>query len=306
MENENKETGKKAKSNIQALILLILLLLIGGLAGYFFTENKKLEAQLIDCESKSAEITDEKTQVMGELEAMLVKYDTLSAENEGMREKLIEEQAKIEKLIQEAKNKNWTIAKLKKETATLRNIMQGYVQTIDSLNTLTINLREEKAVIKKELGKEVSKNNTLAKENEGLANKVKIGQRLEAMDISVLAQRIKSNNVHRETTKASKTNKIKICFTLDKNEIAEAGKRTLYVRIIAPDATVLPVEEGDGKFKFSGATGYYSLKREIEYNTQEQDFCFYYDVIGTIPVGKYICEIYEGESNIGKATLQLK
>lgn len=299
---------KKGNSKIPIIIVLLLLLLAAGYAGMLFTEKANLKKQLQNCEATSTEIQEEKTRVIAELEAMKVQYDTLYANNDHLSDELLAERAKIEELIQEAKNKNWTIAKLRKETQTLRVIMQGYVQTIDSLNTLNETLIVEKAEINKKLGEEKSKTTNLTKEKEELSTMVKIGQRMEALDVMVIAQRVKANNVHRETSKASKTNKLKVCFTLDKNEIADAGTKVVHVRIIAPDATILPAnDDTDGKFKFGGGTSaFYSLKREVKYSNIELDQCFYYEVIGSIPIGKYICEIYCEGADIGKTTITLK
>lgn len=301
------EKTEEKKSNKAGIILLLLLALgLGGLAGYLYQEKTELEVRLVECGEYGNQLETEKNRVISELEAMMAKYDTLSASNEQMSEELLAEKEKVAKLLKEAKDKNWTIAKLKKETETLRQIMVGYVHTIDSLNTLNVQLKEENTQITEELTDQKKKYNELEGVKEDLATKVKIGSRLRAMDITVITQRVKSNNVYRETTKADKTDKIKVCFTLDKNEITKPGKKDIYIRIIAPDATVLPCDEANCKFNFSGVSGEYSMKREIEYSNTELDKCFYYDVLEEIPVGNYIMELYSDEADIGKTTFELK
>lgn len=302
------EKKEEKKSNKGLLILLVLIALaLGGAAGYLYQENNNLKTELADCGTSKEEIDTERLRVVGELEAMMTKYDDLSANNDSLSAELLVEKNKVEKLLKEAKDKNWTISKLKKETETLRKIMIGYVHTIDSLNTLTIQLKEENTNITEELSDQKKKYNELEDVKDALATKVKIGSRLRALDLMIIPQRVKSNNVYRETTKADKTNKIKICFTLDKNEIAKAGKKTIYARIIAPDATILPCEEGDCKFNFSNGTkGEYSLIREIEYSNTELDQCFYYDVTTELSIGQYILELYADEADIGKTTFELK
>ena len=60
---------------------------------------------------------------------------------------------RIEELIKEAakhKGDATIISKLKKETQTLRSIMQSYVRTIDSLNTLNQTLEAEKKTVLKQ------------------------------------------------------------------------------------------------------------------------------------------------------------
>ena len=301
------ENTEEKKNNKGIVVILILLALgLGGVAGFLFQENKTLKTEIENCNQLSETLEQDRNQVVSELEGMMAKYDTLSSDNEALSGELLAEKEKVEKLLKEAKNKNWTIAKLKKETETLRKIMIGYVHTIDSLNTLNIQLKEENTNITEELTEQKNKYSELENVKEELATKVKIGSRLRAMDLTVIAQRVKSNNVYRETSRADKTDKIKVCCTLDKNEITKAGNKTIYARIIAPDATVLLCEEGDCKFNFNGSRGDYSLIRDIEYSNSELDKCFYYTVSEQLPVGKYILELYSDEADIGKTTFELK
>jgi hypothetical protein len=298
-----KEEKKKKSGNI---LLWLLLLLLGGVSGYFFNENNNLKQELVDCGERYTIVEEDKSKVEGELEAMIAQYDALSTDNEAIKEELLLEKEKIEKLLKESKEKNWTISKLKKETETLRKIMIGYVHTIDSLNTLNTQLVAEKEEIKGELQSQKQKYNQLEGVKKDLATKVEIGSRLRALDFTATAQRVKSNNVYRETTKASNTNKIKICFVLDKNDIAKPGKKQIYLRIIAPDASELPCETEDCLFNFNGTKGTYALVREINYQNEESEHCFYYDVVTELPAGEYILELYNDQGEIGKTKIALK
>jgi hypothetical protein len=300
---EKTEEKKNNKSGI--IVLFLLALCLGVVAGYLFQENNKLTDELADCAQNSNEIETDRDQVVGELEEMMAKYDTLSADNTEMSAELLAEKEKVETLLKEARNKNWTISKLKKETKTLRSIMKNYVHTIDSLNTMNIELKEENTIITGELTDQKKKYNELEGVKKDLADKVKIGSRLRALDLVVLPQRVKSNNVFRETSKAGKTNKIKICFTIDKNDVAKPGIKKIYARIITPDATILTCDDGDCKFNFRGSKGEYSLVRDIEYNNNELDKCFYYDVTRELPVGKYILELFSEGTDIGKVNFEL-
>ena len=60
-----------------------------------------------------------------------------------MMAEMAAQRSEIEGLISKVRDRNYSVSKLKKETGTLRKIMQGYVVTIDSLNQANIALQME-------------------------------------------------------------------------------------------------------------------------------------------------------------------
>src|SRR5690606_25368742 len=158
------------------------------------------------------------------------------------RAQIDEQKEKIEQLIKKAKDNSWTISKLKKETESLRTIMKGYVRTIDSLNTANQELIAKNQQAQQQVKEVEGKYTQLSKVKEELASKVALGSQLKAIDMIVVGQSEKRSNTYRETNRASKTDKLKVCFTLDDNKIAKPGKRTVHVRIIDPNGKVLAKE----------------------------------------------------------------
>ena len=185
----------------------------------------------------------------------------LETENEDMRSELELQKTKIEDLLQKVKNGNWEIHKLKKEASTLREIMKGYIVTIDSLNTLNQTLIVENTNVKKKLDTEKSRNDELVKTNSGLNDKVSIAQRLKAFNVRAYGVRVKSNNTGKETDKAKRAEKIRVCFDVAENRLTEAGRKDLYVRILTPDGRVFAKNTDDShRFEFNGVRGLFSIK----------------------------------------------
>ena len=73
----------------------------------------------------------------------MFSYDTLQTENTVLMAEMAAQKSQIEDLLKKVKDKDWSVSKLKKETNTLREIMKGYVVTIDSLNQLNQALMAE-------------------------------------------------------------------------------------------------------------------------------------------------------------------
>lgn len=305
MENNTNQEGNNKK--LLTTILIVLLLLVSGVGIYLGMQNSDLKHQLEDCAAVTETVTAEKNSVIGELEGMLTKYDSLQTDNDSINEQLLTEKAKVEQLLKEAKNNKWTIYKLRKETSTLREIMKGYVVTIDSLNTLNVELRAENAEVNRRFNEQKDANQELEKTNKQLDEKVRLGARLKAIDMVAYAQRVKKNGVHRETNRAKKAQKIKACFTVDKNEVIEGGKKTIYLRVINPNGKVLAKRTDEANmFNFEGTKGLFSVTKVFNYENSEIDICMYWDVMDKLVSGEYIVTAYVNELKIGETRFSLK
>ncbi len=296
---ENKDKNRNA-------VYLILLALAVGLAGYFFYMNTQLRAELETCGELKSGVEQEREEVTNELEGMLMKYDSLEVDNDSISEELQEERAKVETLLEQAKNNEWTIYKLRKEAGTLRKIMKGYVRTIDSLNTANIELRAENVEVTQKLTATKKYSEELESKNEELAELVRIGARLTALNMMSVAERDRRLGGYTDVNRARRADRIKTCLTLEANSVAKEGERMVYVRIIAPGGRVL-TEKGTGTnmFEFEGTRGLYTKKKEVFYANQELDVCLFLDV-EDLDGGIYNVEAYADELKIGATKFELK
>lgn len=302
-----QQTEKSSQKKPISAILILLLVAVAGFAAYMAYNNQQLNKQLTDLGYLKQEVEDEKNRVIDELEGMTGQYDSLAVTNDSMNVELMAQREKVEELISKAKNNEWTIYKLRKEAGTLREIMKGYVRTIDSLNTLNVELRAENAQVTRKLSETESKNTALRDANEQLSEKVKLGAKLKALDMVAYGQRVKRNGVHRETDRSDKVEKIKVCFTLDKNEVAEAGNKNIFVRIIAPSGQVLAERSDDGHmFNFEGSRGLYSIKKLVNYEKQELDLCMYFEDAKSLQRGDYMVDAFADQMKIGSTKFTLK
>jgi predicted nuclease with TOPRIM domain len=303
MENQSDSQKKP----IVQYVLIALLVLISSLGVFLLNENNNLKIALADCSVEYENTEAEKIAVMNNLQDMAGEYDSLMTDNDSINSELVEQKDRVDKLMADAKKYNWSIYKLKKEASTLREIMKGYVRTIDSLNTENIELRAENIQVRDELGVKENENSKLKENNNALEDKVRLGAKLSALNISVYAQRVKRNNVHKETTRASTAQKIKTCFTISENEVTEPGRKMVYLRIMTPTGTVL-AERSDNSntFTLNGTKVLYSVKKEVNYENQELDLCMYWDVINQLTPGEYFIKAYISGEEVGSATMTLK
>lgn len=288
------------------LALTVIFFITSAVLGYLLYQEKQTVTYVTQ---QNIELDTEKQQVEQELEQMLLEYETMETENLEMQQQIEEQKTKIEDLLQKAKNNNWTIAKLKKETETLRNIMQGFVRTIDSLNTANLELMAKNQEVNQQLKTKESELSELSKEKKALVGKVELGSRIQALDIAVTPQQVKRNDVARESKRANKVDQLKCCFTMNENPIAKSGRKIIHLRIIDPNGNVLAKEDNtENMFKFEGVEGLYSSKMEIIYDNDELDVCLFWEKNieeMELPSGIYIVEIYIEDYLAGKTTIEL-
>lgn len=297
------EAPASKKRNI-ALILLALIAVV--FAVLYFTKS----SELVEKEEIISEIELDKLQLKSDLQEMLIQYDTITVQNDQLNAEMLAQQEQIRdmlKQIDKHKDDAWIIHKLKKEAATLREIMKGYIVTIDSLNTLNIDLRKDNKFLAEELSQAKTQAQKLEKAKEGLEDIVAGGSVLQADNLSSVGIRVRNNGKQVEVNRAGRAEMIRTCATIAQNRITEAGKKTVHLRIISPEGVVLDLSDGsDNRFEFDGVSGKFSVKRVFDYQNESMELCIFYTAQDELPSGKYIVEMYERGTLIGKTELDLK
>ncbi len=302
-----EEIDVKKPSNTGNYILIALLIIVIIVGIYLAFVNMEQKKQLSELHVLKEQVELEKKDIMKNLEMLSLGYDSLMTDNDSVNAELEKEKMRVEELLKKVKSNDWEIYKLKKEASTLREIMKGYVRTIDSLNTLNIELTAENIKYRTQLSEQQEVNQDLSRQNEELAGKVKIGAALKARNIFSVAQFVKKNKTHKETRKASKAQKIKTCFTLEKNPITEPGKKVLYLRIVSPTGQVLADKADDRHmFEFEGNKGLFSVRKIINYDNKEVDVCMYWDVNTELVPGVYNVSLYSDGILAGSTSFELK
>ncbi len=305
-EKENKELNittvlpeKECPNPGKYIALIILFAIIATVGWWMYYQEHQIKQQTV---TKLDNVTDEKEEVTQELNKLLVQYDDLSTSNDSLNEQLNEQREKIKQLIEEIKHTKsvtrWQIAKYKKELGTLRQIMRGYIHQIDSLNTLNIALREENSQVKSKYTQVQEEKENLENKNNELLSKVDIASTLRAMNVNAFGINAKG----KIKKKASKAEKIKVCFTIAQNKVVEAGPKDIYIRITDPNNKIL----GNKTISVNDTTISYSSFRTIEYDNRDLDVCVFWTRDHKLTKGNYKVDIFESGKIIGNTTFFLK
>lgn len=294
--NEQSQVKSTSKVLIGVIVALIAAIVVLGIM-YINQSNKS--------ESTQAQLTQEKDSIEASLMKMAGEYKNLKTSNDTINTQLQGERTKVESLLSEMRRvKSVNYAQIKQyqsELGTLRAIMRSYITQIDSLNTLNQALIAENIDVKKNYSSEKAKNQQLSEQNASLNTQVAKGSIIKARGTK--AEPINARG--KEMTRASRVEKVKVCFTLVENSIAKSGIKVVYLRITSPEGYLLAQSQAD-VFNAGGENLVYSAKREVDYQNQDVDLCIFYDTKGELKPGTYSAAIFLEGSQIGSTQFILK
>ena len=321
--NDNPTTKNKYSS-----IIILLLVVCLGYTGYLISSlnkenheiSKELSSLLMENNEMNKILLNEDAlsaskafNLKDNLKLLLVSYDSLELSNtmvvdsiNQQREKIKTLMTKVDKLNSKSK-KDWrSIFKLKKEAETLRGIMKGYIHTIDSLNTLNINLSNTLTEKTNKLNTVSNENLKYKKQNKDLKSKVALGAVLQAGSVTVSAVRIRNSGTQSETTRAAKTNMIKACFTLLENQLSKAGDKNIYIKVVDPNQKTLLSKNPINIINSDGENLELSSKRIVNYQNENMDLCIFHEIEEVLQPGNYKVEIYNDGYFIGGSSFALR
>ena len=287
------------KNTLQVVVGSILILLLIGVTVLLISE-KRANNELVQ------EFNLEKEDLENQYTDFAKQYDELklTVSNDSLSVLLEQEQLKTQRLLEElrtVKSTNATeIRRLKKELATLRKVMIGYINQIDSLSRLTNHQKEVIADVTRKYNVASQQISNLSEEKKNLNKKVTLAAQLDATNINIQA----TNKRGKKAKKVKDVVKLKINFTIVKNITAETGERTLYVRITKPDNDVLS-KNASNTFPYENRELAYSIKKYIEYNGEEQSVTVYWDVEEFLYAGSYRVDIFSDGTLIGSQSFNL-
>lgn len=267
---------------------------LGYMVYSYMQENAEKEEMLKLAEMDKREMENEYARFAQQYSEMKTQIN-----NDSLIAQLDKEQQRTEELLAELKQVKATdaaeIMRLKKELATLRSILRSYVHEIDSLNRVNEQLRSENQQVKAQYTQATQTITNLSTEKETLSEKVAIASQLDATGISMVGQ----NKRGKKARKVKDVKKFVVSFVIARNITAQAGNRSIYVRITKPNNEVLT---NGGTFVYENRNLEYSAKKDIEYNGEATSVTVYWDVNEFLSKGTYRVSVFADGHNIGNAS----
>lgn len=286
------------------ITLIILLLAAVGVLAYLLLQQKQEMTEMVE------QMEFEKSQLEDEYEDLAMQFDgyrTPDIHNDSLAQLLNQEQQRVRDLLEELRITKATnarrIAELKKELATVRQVMVTYVHQIDSLNQTNKRLTVENQQVREQYAVVQQQAEELQQQNTHLTEKVTRASMLE-----ITAFKVTPLNKHdRKTSNLNQMQKIQFDFTVGKNITSDRGMKKVYMRIVRPDGELINLPNpAQRMFAFENSEIEYSLNKEFEYGGEAIDLTLYWPVGEILYKGTYNADFFIDGALVASFPFELK
>ena len=299
-ENSNQtEINAPSNSTFKWLIgiLGVLLLALTVYTVKLHTDSQKtqdtLELQKMDIEN--------------ELQALLVNYNTAIEDNNVKDKDLIAARERIESLLDSLKVAQADVDLIKRykiEVGKLKTEKEYLIKRADSLQLVAHRMEYERDSTNVVLDETIRVVDSIALQNQALATIVEKGQTLKLSKLYGEGVKVRNNGKIVQRDRANQIDKMRTCFTINANEIAEKGDRLLFIQVINPRNNVVG-EKSVVNFEDKVLT--YSATSNVFYENEELDVCVLVNAIeADLVSGNYQVNVFDGPKMVASTSLQLK
>ena len=314
-------------------VLIILLVSIGLLSGVSLflgytlkqelTNNEILERKSTSAEDRFKRLTSDVAKAKSLLSTIDITgidsvalgkdVEAILAKRKESAEKIATLESQIAELIEQSDGQASNFAQFKALYAKLKTevyILRSEISKLKAKNQALISenakLKEENQQLGTDLAGANENNAKLEGINNDLEGKVAIGKRLQTFEKIAEGVKVRRNGEEKSTNRARRADKIRVAFTIGKNEIADAGELELYLRVLDPDDRV--ISENGEEFNYKNEKIAYTAKESINYQNSATDVIIYAEKSGgqSFDEGLYKVQVYTRTDMILVETFTLK
>ena len=290
-----EENNNKFKIIVGILTLLLIVLAVYTVTLY--NENKDTVTIL----------QDQKSDIESELQELIANYDEVIQDN-GIKDKdLLEARKRIEVLLNSVKDSKANIAlirRYKSEIGKLKDERTFLFKKADSLIAVNKLIVAERDNAFLELDETIKVIDSVTEENQEMADKIILGSIVRAIDLNGAGVIVKNSGKIVDTQRSKRADKIRACFALSSNAIAEKGDRMLYIQVINPKNNLLGEKE---VLEFENGTLNYSASTKVFYENEELDVCSMVAANeNDLVEGVYTINVFDGSKLIATSKMTLK
>ncbi|NRD23473.1 chromosome partitioning protein ParA [Winogradskyella litoriviva] len=294
------EGSQKSNTGLKVGLAILAVLFLGTA---FFTSklyNEKQENEKL--------LVSEKQQVMTDLSNLAKDYDEAIAESEVKNQDLIAARERIQglmdslKISQNSVNSLW---RYKKKYQALEEEMEILLTENDRLKVENEYLATSLDSTQVQLAERTMFTDSLLVQNTQLSTVVKDAAALQTVGLVGMGVIERSSGKQIPTERAGRSDKLKVCFTVAKNMLTEAGDKELYVQVIDPLNNVLGSND---QINFDDQVLNYSLISRFNYENRNLNICEYIDELedSKFEKGRYKVNVFNDKALISSSEFTLK
>ena len=261
-----------------------------------------------DKKQNELELTQQKNDVLKDLNVMASKYDVALSENQVTNQNLVEARERIKGLIDSVQVAETNVKNLRR----YYNKYNSLKREMDALLTENDRLKVENMQLATTLDStnvrfEESRvfNDSLLIQNTALARVVENAAVLTTANLKGFGVIERNNGKLIPTERAGRSDKIRVCFTVAKNRLVQEGNKEFYIQVIDPSRKILGV---NGQVTFEEQTLNYSIISKFNYENGNLDICeFVTNNTGSdFEKGRYQVNVFSANELVSSSEFTLK
>ncbi|RED45398.1 hypothetical protein DFQ10_102266 [Winogradskyella eximia] len=294
------EGSQKSNTGFKVGLVILAVLFLGTA---FYTSKLYSEKQ-----ENEKLLVNEKQQVMNDLSNMAKDYDEAIAESEVKNLEIIAARERIQGLMDSLKVSQNSVSSLwryKKKYLALQEEMDVLLTENDRLKVENQYLATSLDSTNVQLAERTMFTDSLLVQNSELAGVVRDAAALQTVGLVGMGVIERRSGKQIPTERATRSDKLKICFTVAKNTLTEAGDKELYVQVIDPKNNVLGSND---QVEFEGEVLNYSLISRFNYENRNLNICEYINELedSKFEKGRYKVNVFNDKSLISSSEFTMK
>ena len=293
---ENNSNSKSTGLKIALGILLALFLGTGFYTSKLYNDKKETEATLVK----------EKQQVMTDLNNMAKQYDIVIGENEAANQDLVQARGRIQGLmdsLQVSQNSLSSLWQYKKKYLSLQEEMNALLTENDKLKIQNSMLSTTLDSTNVKLAERTMFTDSLLIQNTEISNVLESAAVLQTVGLKAFGVIERSSGKLIPTERASRSDKIRVCYTVAKNSLVGAGDKELYVQVTDSKGNILGANE---QVTVGSEMINYSLVSKFNYENRSLNICEFVPPSGDFNQGSYTVNIYNKKEMVSTTEFTLK
>ena len=293
-------TPETNNNNRFKILIGILSALLIGLAVYTFTlfkESKETQTSL----------EEDKVEIQNELEDLISNYNEIIQDNELKDQDLLAARSRISVLLDSVKDAEANVSLIKRykvEIGRLKNERRQLFRRADSLIRVNKRLSIERDSTTSVLNETIKLVDSVSISNAEMSKSLEKAALIGITGLKVDGVIVRNSGKIVDTERARRADKIRACYTLAPNALAETGDRMIYVQVINPNNNVIGE---NAKITLDNGLLAYSATTNVFYENEALDVCTLVDATEEELVkGTYIINIFDAGRQIGNTRLELK
>lgn len=294
---------EKQNYSLKTAVIIMSIVLVGCFVYIFkFADDTKTLVTTVKKVKTEKEIVTER------LQKLKASYEEAISKKTAMSAELIIERDKIDALLNQLKTSNVNpqqLAQIQSQSLALESnnkqlIAKNEIAFVAQSSPETIKIRIDSVVATK---KDIIKSNkTLVAQFTDLKKNVATASKLVVVNLNVKAFKVRDSGREVETEKASRTEELKITFTIPENVLAPAESKIFNIQVIDSKNNVLGEKK---EVKFGEKILIYSFEKVVDYKNKTIDILENF-MVENLEEGDFLINIFLKGELVSTTKINLK